>query len=261
MTTKTILSAVVLTAAVAAGAQTAAPLKDADFIGLTTPKVLGQGKLLLGLQYTSFGASDNLARGGISLGYGLGNNLQVKIEGTFSPFDSYLLSSGNVVQYGGSAGDFVIKYGFPGVVDYAIEAGVGYSSTPAQEQVVETVVGGTAGYSITSGVRVYVNPKLITLIDNPIFAVAIGASVDVAPGISLFGDWTPYVSGTNSLSTIDGSTSTDQLYAIGIRFTKLTPGLSLDLAYTNIVGQSYGFSVTPSLGDTGGLYVGLTYGF
>jgi len=248
-------------AAAVAGAQTGGPVKDPDLIGLTTTSVLEKDKAQVGVQVNSFGASDNLLRAGFSFGYGFGNNFQARIASTFSAFDSFGLASGNNIRYGGSAGDFLVKYRLRGTIDTALELGIGYSDTPAQEQVLETVASLSAGYAVTDGVRLYVNPKLVTLLDNPLFAVGVGAVVDVAPGISLFGDWTPYVSGNNTLSTTDGSMDKDQLYAVGIRFTKLWPGLTLDLAYTNIVGETYGFSLTPSLGNTGGLYVGLAYGF
>jgi len=248
-------------ASAVSAAQTGPPRNDADFIGLTTPFVLGKDKSQVGLQVNAFGGSDQLLRTGVSLAHGLADNWQVKIAGTFARFDTFDLGSGQSIGYGGSAGDLLWKYRSPGTIDFAIEAGLGYSNTPAQEQKVETLASLSASYSVASGLQVYVNPKLVTLIDNPLFAVAIGANVDVAPGISLFGDWTPYVSGDNSLSTADGSRVKQQLYAFGVRFSKLAGGLAVDVAYTNIIGQTAGFSLTPSLGNTGGLYVGLAYGF
>ncbi len=101
----------------------------------------------------------------------------------------------------------------------------------------------------------YINPKFVALHDNSLFGISFGGSVDVGSGLSVFGDWTPLFDGDNTLSTTDGSPNRQSLYAVGVRFAKLAPGLSIDLAYTNMVGATSGFSLTPSLGKTGGLYL------
>jgi hypothetical protein len=255
----TIQCAALLAIAASAAAQTSSPAKDSDLIGLTTPKTLDASKFDFGLQFNAFRATDTLLRSGATLRYGIANNFEARLSGSFSPFDSVGLPSGNTIGYGGSDGNFVLKYKLPGSFDASIEAGVGYADTPAQEQRVATLLGASAGYSVFKGARVYVNPKFVALQDNSLFAVSVGAVVDVAPGISLFGDWTPLFDGTNAVSEIDGSGSRQQLYAVGIRFNSLVPHLSLDLGYTNMIGETYGFSLTPSLGNTGGLYVGLNY--
>lgn len=119
MTTKIVLSTLIATGVSVVAAQTGGSAKDQDLIGLTTPSVLDKGKALAGVQVNSFGASDNLLRTGFSFGYGLGNNLQARIAGTFSPFDTFSLTPGNVVRYGGSAGNFLLRYQLPGTIDKA----------------------------------------------------------------------------------------------------------------------------------------------
>src|SRR5476649_2830152 len=198
MTTKIVLSVFMAGVAAAAGAQTAAPAKDPDLIGLSTPSVLDKGKSLASLQVNSFKASDTLTRFGASYAYGLGNNWQAKIGATFSPFDSFDLGGGNSIRYGGSAGEFLVKYMMPGMIETSLELGVGYADTPAQERLVQTLASLSAGYTVSNGVRVYVNPKLVTILDNNLAAISFGAVIDVSPGISLFGDWTPYISGNNT---------------------------------------------------------------
>ncbi len=256
-----ILGVVALSATAIAGAQTATPAKDSDLPGLTTPTILDKDKGQVGLQINTFGGSDNLFRTGVSLGYGLGNNLQAILAGTFAKNDTFGLAGGGSINYGGSAGDFILKFGMPGSYQSSFQIGIGYSQTPAQDKRAEGLVGVSAGTNIGDGFRIYVNPKFVALNDNSLFGVSVGAIVDISSGISLYGDWTPLFDGDNTLSTADGSPNRQSLYAVGFRFAKLTPGLSIDVAYTNMVGATSGFSLTPSLGNTGGLYVGLTYGF
>jgi len=243
--------------ALGATAQSAHPV-DADLPGLTTPLVVAKQKSEVGLQVTGFGGSDKLLRTGVSYRYGVAQNWETELTGTFARHSTFASPS---IEFGGSAGDIMLKYRILGPFDYSVQAGLGYSDTPAQEHRMEAIAGASAGWSVSNSVRVYLNPRLVTLEDNTLVAFGLGAVVNVTQGIALFGDWIPLLSGDNALSTIDGSSEKVQLYAIGIRLTKLSPGLDLDLAFTNIVGQSSGFSLTPSLGNTGGGLVALRYRF
>lgn len=242
-------------------AQTGPPSKDIDLIGLTTPVTLETGKYQMGLQINAFGGADCLARTGISAKYGLATNWELRLAGTFGAFDATTLPSGNSLGFGGSDGNLELKYSLPGSIATSIEAGIGYADTPAQERRVATLLGASVGYSVLNGVRVYVNPKLVELQDNSLFGVSLGAVVDLASGISVYGVWTPLFDGTNAVSEIDGSGSRQQLYAIGVRFDKWINGVTVDFGFTNMIGQTYGFSLTPSLGNTAGGYVSLNYRF
>ena len=254
-------TAAAITVATSAVAQSSPPTQDIDLIGLITPVTLETGKYQLGLQINAFGGADSLARTGISVKYGLATNWELRLAGTFGAFDSTALPSGNSLGFGGSDGNLVLKYRLPGCIATTIETGIGYADTPAQQRKVAALLGASVGYSVLNGVRVYANPKLVELQDNALFAVSVGAVVDVASGVSLCGVWTPLFDGTNAVSEIDGTGSRQQLYAFGIRFDKWVKGVSVDLGFTNMIGQTYGFSLTPSLGNSAGGYVSLNYQF
>ena len=255
------ITAIATAIASCAYAQSSPPTSDIDLVGLTTPAPLESGHDQLGVQFDAFGGSDSLARTGVALKYGVAQNWEIRLAGTFGAFDSAGLPSGNSLGFGGSDGNFVLKHSFPGCMSTSLEVGLGYADTPAQERKLATLLGASMGYGIVSGCRVYVNPKLVELQDNALFAVSLGAVVDVVPGVSLYGVWTPLFDGTNAVSEIDGSGSRQQLYAFGVRFDKWMKGVSVDVGVSNMIGQTYGFSLTPSLGNTAGGYVSLNYRF
>jgi hypothetical protein len=242
-------------------AQTPTSANDANLPGLTTPTVLGKSVGSVGVQVNAFGGTDKLIRTGFSLGYGFGCGFEADLLGTFARNSSLDLGSVGNIGYGGSSGELLIKYRLPISFDASIEAGLDDSNTPAQPAKVATVVGVSAGFPIAQGLSGYINPKLIALQSNTLVGISLGATYKIDRTFSIFGDWTPLVSGDNTLSSSTGDRQRVSLYSAGIRINNLAPKLDLDLAVTNATGQTTGFSLTPNLGNTAGLYAGISYRF
>jgi hypothetical protein len=242
-----------------AAAQRPPPGADLDLTGLTTPSVLNPGRSEFGFQLNAFGGFDKLSRSGLSYAAGFAKNWEASIAGTFGKESSVTLADRGIIDYGGSAGELLLKYRLPTTVESSLEIGIGYSHTPAQLGRIEALLGGSVGWSLGQRFRVYANPKLVGLEGNPLAAMGLGVVLDVTQGIQVFGDYTPILSGNNTISSADGSPQRTALYAVGIRLADFLPRLSIDLAYTNVIGETFGDSLTPSLGNTGGMYIGLSY--
>src|SRR5271157_2888064 len=99
----------------------------------------------------------------------------VSIAATLGKESSLDLANGATVDYGGSAGDMLVKYRISCPVEASVQAGIGYSHTPAQLSRVEGLLGASVGGSPAKGVRVYANPKLLSLQDNSLVAIGLEA--------------------------------------------------------------------------------------
>jgi len=254
---------VALSSAVAA-AQTGTPPPDANLVNLTTTSIQAQGKGIASFDLRSFSNTDKVLRPAVALGYGLGGGLELGIDGMFGARDGKVLRDGTVVRYGGSEGDLVLRYAAPHSLWPTLEAGIAYLDTPAQPRRTAIVLGATEGISFGTGtnlVRMYLNPKAIIFDSNTLVGIGVGAAYDITPDISIIGDWTPLVAGSNAINSDFGTRQRIQLYGVALRFNKLIQGAAIDLGYTNSTGMAGGFSLTPGLGNTGAFYARATVRF
>jgi hypothetical protein len=159
-------------------------------------------------------------------------------------------------------GEALIKYSYPKWTNFAVLGGVAFANTPDHQDglgVAEAVY----EYPF-KGFELYGNAKLVSGGDTTLFAVAVGGSVDIVQGFQLIGDFTLPFSGKNTYSTSTGNTGRDEIYGVALRYT--LPGhtkgsLSFDAGITNGLGGSTGFSLTPSLSSSVGLFVAATCRF
>jgi hypothetical protein len=79
--------------------------------------------------------------------------------------------------------------------------------------------------------------------------------VNLGGRVSLVGDYTPLLSGDNTRDTITGGLMRRDVYGVAIRFETADERFLLDLGYTNGVGSTTGFSLTPGLGGSGAFYL------
>jgi hypothetical protein len=245
-----------------------------SLLGLTTPYFLTKGQVDAGLTFRAFGGDDKLLYSNLSVGYGLCKDFNLEFLGDFASNGSYTTRFGDAddglarassefdsILFGGSAGEVRVRYKLPTSFAATVQAGLAYSSTPAQEHRLATTVGATAGYRLWDRVQVYAEPKAVILDSNSLVGLGLGASVYLVKGVVLEGEWTPMLSGQNSINTQTLARDQVQLYGVGLHFTQLVPRWSFDLGYTNSTGSTTGFSLTPSLGNVGGLLVGASYRF
>ena len=243
-----------------ASAQSSGAVGDAKLLSLTTPSLLSKGETSLGLAFRGFGGSDKLLYTDVSAGYGLSQGLNLEFLGDFASDGSYTSGNGSI-RYGGSDGEVRLRYKLPFSIPASVQTGLAYSATPAQEHRVAATVGASFGYSLGNHISIYAEPKAVILDTNSLVGLGLGATVGVTHGVELIGEWTPMLSGRNSIGTQTLGRDQVELYGVGLRFTNLVRGWTLDVGYTNSTGSTTGFSLTPALGNTGGLLIGGSYRF
>jgi hypothetical protein len=235
---------------------------DPNLINLQTPTVLHRGQSAAELDLRYFGGYDKTLHAGVGLGYGLGHGLEVDLAGSFSKWNSALPPSGNEVRFGGTDEELSLKYRLPKMksLPISVQAGLEYVQTPAQPERLAGTLGASAGYSLDSKIRFYLNPKVVFLDHNTLVGLGLGASVDLVSKLTLVADWTPMLAGENTIDTQTGGRTRSQLYSVGLRYG-MTHKCNIDLGVTNASGITSGSSLTPSLGDSPALFVRLTHHF
>ena len=251
--------------------QAPAPSGDLVLIGLRTPSLLDPDKSWIDLSFIGYGGADELLRTNAWIAYGLAPGWQLDLRGSFAgngsdkgapvESDGFRVPSGENVKFGGSDGELLANYKLPIDVPIVVRGGVAYVATPAQNDLLAGVVSASIGYNLPYGISAYLEPKAVFLRDNSLVGIAVGATYEVAKNIELMGEWTPLVAGSNTINLTTGNWSRVQLFGAGLRFRNVQPGLSIDLGVTNATGFTTGMSMTPSMGNVVGLFIGGEYRF
>jgi hypothetical protein len=244
-----------------ANAQTPLPANDQNLINLQTPTLLGDMRSSASLDLRYFGGYNKTPTGDFSLGYGICKYWEVDLAGSFSKWNSANLGGGEQIRFGGTDEELSIRYQIPIEVPVTLSVGESYTQTPAQPRRLATTFGGSVGYSPIPKIRLYLNPKAVLLDHNGLVGISFGAAVDVAPNLTLMGDWTPLIAGENTFDTQTGGRSRGQIYSVGLRLSNLFPHGTLDVGVTNSSGITTGSSLTPSLGESPSLFARFTYRF
>ena len=260
------LGAVVLLAT-PGGAQTGSPQTggtqvppppDLSLIHLDTPILVGKGGVGANLQVRVFGGDEDLVYTSIGVQYGFGNNWSGLLRGTFAGRENFSLPGGtSAIRHGGSDIELAAKYQLPNNGRFAGLIGVSFPGTAAQNDPVITL-GASAAFPLGSRATACINPKTVLLQDNLLLGVGIGVQAQVSEAISVLADFTPLLSGDNTRSTDNGRRERRTVYGIAVRIARPESPLSFDIGFANGTGRTTGASLTPGLGGTGGLYVGLT---
>ncbi len=229
-------------------------------INLESPSVVSQGRFLGNIQARAFRGDEGITYGGASLRYGLGNGWEASLLGAFAQRTSTSLPGGAEIRHGGSDIELRAKVSLPTRqigTSLAAYAGVSAPSTPAQDNL-HMAAGVTASYDAGNGKRLILNPRAQLIDRNTIVGIGLGASVPLGSSFGLIGDFTPIVAGDNTLDTQSGDPIRRSTYGITLRFSVPSQGLDLDLGFTNALGQTTGFSLTPGLGSSGALYLAVS---
>jgi len=256
-----LLATIVLSGAIGsiASAQTSTGVDGQKLINLDTPKVLAPGTGSVRLDFRAFGGDEGQTYGTVDLNYGFDKGLGILLRSSFSDTSTFLGQSFDI-RHGGADWEALLKYSYPQISNLALFGGLSVANTPAHRDVFGVV---EAAYQYQFRALVlYGNAKLVTGSDTTVFSLGAGASYDLGDGFQLIGDFTWPLSDDTTYSTTTGAAERDVLYGAALRYALpgFAPGqLTLDAGLTNALGGSSGFSVTPSLGSTVGLYLAATY--
>ena len=250
-----------LTAALTAQGNGMPPASGPDLINLKTPQVLGAGQQAASVDLRLEGGYEKTLRADLGYRFGLGHNFEVDGATSLTRWDTETAASGSTVRSGGTDGEVSLKYKVDAGVPVSVQAGLAYVQTPAQQDRLETTLGASAEWEPTKGVRLYANPRAVFLDNNSIFGFGLGFSAKIVQGIDLLGDWTPILSGDNTVDMQTGQRDRGELYSIGLSFNDLIPKGAVDLGITNATGSTTGSSLTPTLGGAPSLFLRLSYRF
>jgi hypothetical protein len=266
-----ICCAAVATAAASTYGQNPAPEGDPVLTSVRTPYILDPGKTWADLSFHAFGGYEKLLYTNVWVAYGLAPGWQLDLRGSFagdgsvsgpaSETDTFRVPTGETIRFGGSDGELLANYRLPLEVPITLRAGFAYVGTPAQNHPLAGVLGASASYSFEKNFSVLVEPKVVFLDDNSLLGLGLGLSYRVTNAVSVFGEWTPLLSGDNAVDTTTGTRSRCDLYGFGVRFNQPGSPISVDLGITNSVGLTTGTSMTPSLGNIAGFYIGGEFRF
>jgi hypothetical protein len=212
-----------------------------------------------------FGGDEDLVYSSPGVRLGLGKGWEGLLRGSFAGSNSFSLPGGGAIRHGGSDVELAVRYalssqratdGFSrrGVLTALL--GVSLPSTPAQGDM-NIALGASAGFPVGHGAAFYLNPRVTFIEDNTLFGFGAGASVPLGGRVSLVGDYTPLLSGDNTRDTTTGALKRRDLYGAAIRFQSADERIVVDVGYTNTLGATTGFSLTPGLGGSAAFYLSI----
>lgn len=233
-------------------------------VSLDTPAMLPNGAFDLRLDYRGFGGTEKQGYGTGELNVGLGQGMGVILRSTFSSTGTFN-GNGFAIRHGGNDVEALLKYSvaMPGMGgSWAFVGGFAFPNTPAQKGSAE-VAELLFQYPLQNGVDFYGGAKGVFKSNSNIAALCAGIDVNLGNNLHLIGDGNFAFTGENTYTTQWGLRARGSTYGAALRynFKQDRSQLGLDLGVTNALGGSTGFSMTPNLGDTVGIYAALNVRF
>lgn len=229
-------------------------------VNVDTAATANKGGLDGSLDVRFLSGREDLTFGSIRLRYGVTANIEAGVRAVTGSTRSIVSNNGNAIRFGGRDAEIYAKYGFSGFRDahFALLAGLSFPATPAQHNTTATL-SGVGEFRLFDRVTGYVNPRAVFLNSNSLFGVGIGTSIRVTNNIHIVGDYTPIVSGENTISNLIGVRSRADIWGVAVRLTAAGSGhhYDLDLGYSNATGSTTGTSLTPGIGGSSGFYFAL----
>ena len=227
-------------------------------VNISTPNIVAPQQLGFRADARVFGGDENTTYGGADIRYGLASNWELGVGASLAQFENFSLPGGGIVRHGGTDLEISAKYAVKQSYKSATSAqvGVGLPNTPAQTSAHLTL--GLAGsLNVGSGVDLYLNPRAALITDNSIIGLGIGAKIKLARQTFLIGDYTPILTGANTIDVNTGTQRSRDIYGAAIRFALGGGAASIDVGWTNGTGFTTGSSLTPGLGNSSAFYVTL----
>ena len=242
----------------AAQAPTAGQLKLVD---LETPTMLASNQWDIRGDGRFFGGSDKLAYGTLELNTGFGHGLGLILRSSASRVAEYTTKGGDL-RHGGEDYEAQLKYSPSEDPNFALMAGVAEPNTPAHHSLFGTA---TAVYEIPlSMINLYAGAKGAFGSNTDLVALSGGFDHELGAGLRIVGDVDPVIAGENTYNTKHGNAQRVCLYGIAFRYSPLNQGStpwSADLGFTNALGGTTGFELSPGLGTAASVYVAASIRF
>lgn len=206
---------------------------------------------------TFFGNDEKLGYFGLNGLYGLGNGWAVSFNGGFAAEKTKTFGGLNV-RTGGTDVELQAMYAPAEWKGFMVAAGVSKPSTPNQDEAFFTARG-VYGYHF-DGFDGYLGASGVFREDSTLAAITVGVESKPSHGFSVLGEFNGVVTGDNTYNS-NGQTRRVSTYGVGVRYRKpeSVDMMSFLLAWTNGLGSTTGFSLTPGLNNSGALFVGVSF--
>lgn len=257
-----LLTAILALLTAGAHAQNLSPTPPPARIGLDRHLRLAPGEIAFRGAIRSLTGAESRGYGDLALDYGLRSGLELGLRGTVGASRFVTLGNGGTLRNGGTDVEILARYARPfafgtRTLRFGGQVGVAFPSTPAQNQPIFTL-GALAETEVLPGFDLFLNPRAVFLDQNSITGFGIGFNAQFPGGFEFIGEVTPIMSGRNTRSAYDGSPRRATPFSVGIRY-RLPSGFAIDAAFTNTLGATTGFGMTPGLGgETTGFLIGVT---
>lgn len=253
-----------------------APPSPLRLINIDTPATTGRGKIHFLADMRAFGSAEDRVFGSLQLGLGLSDTADLIVRGAFADRGDYVAYApslesvvlpgrrssyygGLVISHGGTDFELMTKLRSAEHPNVALAAGIAFPDTPAQK--VATVTAGLLCEApIGSHVTVNFAPRMAA-VRTPIVGIGGGLTVRISRNLSVLGDVTGIVGGHNSYSILTGRQVRQEVWGLGVRYIRDCGGgqWNIDLGVTNGLGGTTGFSLSPGLGGSAAVYLGIGY--
>jgi hypothetical protein len=258
---KGVLAAALLVSVARSMAQTPPPSTlPSRFVNLDTPAITPRGALGGRAEARFLNSPEDVAYTSVGVRYGLFDRMEIGVRAVTGATRRLAIPAGTI-SYGGQDVELYGKVGasLTDRVSIAGLLGVAFPATPAQNQAILTL-GASGSFQAHDRIVFVLNPRAMFQEDNITIGVGVGASARLGQGLALIGDWTFIAAGNNTRSTSTGAMIRRNVWGAALQWSSTTPeglAVSLDLGYGNALGLTTGFSLTPGLGRSDGLYLAL----
>ncbi len=241
---------------ISAGAQGVA----SGLVNISTPSIVAPQQIGFRADVRVFGGDEDTTYFGAGIRYGLSNNWELGIGTSMAQFQTYNIPGGGAIRHGGSDIELSAKYSVKQTDKTAVsgEIGVGFPNTPA-ERSSHLTAGITGSMNMGSGIDLYINPRVAFITDNSLIGFGMGAKARLAHHISLIADYTPILSGANTIDATTGNQRSRDIYGAALRYITNNGSVAVDLGWTNGTGFTTGSSLTPGLGNSSAFYFSLNF--
>ncbi|MBI5707961.1 MAG: hypothetical protein HZC36_13340 [Armatimonadetes bacterium] len=209
------------------------------------------------IEFISFRGKEALAYTSFAARVGVSERCEGILRGVFASRKTCQVTEGGSILHGGSDVELALKIRLADRFRLTFQGGVALPATPTQSDSVLTA--GLMGEAKLASATCYLNPKAVFIDHNAIVGIGLGINVPVRESAQFVGEFTPIISGDNTRSTTTGARQRRNTYSFAFRFlTGQDRNVSIDLGYTNSLGATTGFSMTPGLGNSGALFIAVT---
>lgn len=202
-----------------------------------------------------FGGHENLLYGSLGHRWGIGAGREGTVRLVLSSEKSTPAGLGGTIRFGGVDFEAGVRaqLGQSGVVGFV---GISAPQTRAERAPVLSM-SLAASRELGKGLSVAVNPRAVSIHNNAIVGVGIGAKTTQQGRVSISAEFTPILAGDNTRDVMTGDRIRRHLYGVALHYAIMNGNADFALGYTNATGGTTGFGLTPGLGGSGAFFIGL----